>query len=126
VSYALALAITLAVEVPSYVGVLAFADLLPGWRRWLGAVGVNVATHPLVWLVLSAHPGWLWPVEASVCVVEALLLWLFAGLAARRSVGLPAVWRLDLRLLLLAALVANTGSVLAGFVVQSVLYGPTS
>ena len=104
--YLLALAITLAVEVPLYVVVLRLARLLPLRLSLAGAVGVNLLTHPLVWLVLSAHPGWFLPVEAAVCLVEAALLWLL-------------VRRRDLVTLLVTAVAANTASVLAGFV----LYG---
>jgi hypothetical protein len=101
VPYAVALAITLAVEVPIYGVVLHLARLLPGWRGLGAAVGVNLATHPLLWLVLSTHPGWFIPAEAGVCLVEAALLW---GLAGRRDPGL----------LLAAAVAANTASILAG------------
>ena len=108
VPYALALVITLAVEVPVYGIVCRLSGLLLGWRRWAAAVAVNLVTHPLVWFVLSAHPGWFVPVEAAVCVVEAALLWLLAG-------------HRDAPLLLVTAVAANTASVLAGFV----LYGLT-
>ena len=112
VPYPLALMITLGVEVPIYVGVLSCAGLLRGWRAWLAAVAVNIFTHPLAWITLTAHPDWLVPVELGVCLVEAALLW-SAGVAwgaARRG---------DSGLFLLAALVANTASVLAGIL----LYG---
>jgi hypothetical protein len=109
VEYSLALAITLAVEVPVYVAVFRLARLLPLALSLAGAIGVNLVTHPVVWLVLSAHPGWFLPVEAAVCPVEAVLLWLL-------------VRRRDLAMLLVTAVVANTASVLAGVV----LYGLTS
>jgi hypothetical protein len=100
VPYALALALTLLVEVPGYVVVFRFAGLLPGWRGWAAAVGVNLVTHPLVWLMLSAHPGWLVPAEVGACVVETLLLWAWV--------------RRDLALLALAAVAVNSASVIAG------------
>jgi hypothetical protein len=108
VPYPLALVITLAVEVAIYLVVLRAARLLPGWRGLLAAVGVNLATHPVLWLILTAHPGWFIPAEACVCLVEAGLLWLLAG---RRGAGL----------LLVTAVAANTASILAG----AVLYGLT-
>jgi hypothetical protein len=101
VPYPLALVITLVVEVPIYGVVLHLARVLPGWRGLGAAVVVNLATHPVLWLVLSAQPGWFVPAEAGVCVVEAALLWLLAG---SRTPGL----------LLVAAIAANTASVLAG------------
>jgi hypothetical protein len=100
VPYALALVITLTVEVPIYFFVLRAAGLLRG-RRLLAGVGVNLATHPVLWLVVSARPGWFLGAEAGVCVVEALLLWLLAG-------------RRDAVLLSVSAVTANTASVLAG------------
>jgi hypothetical protein len=101
VPYPLALVITLGVEAPIYTVVLGFAGLLRGWRAVVAAVGVNVFTHPLAWALLTAYPGWLLPVEAGVCLVEAVLLWFLAG---RRDAGV----------LMLAAVVANAASVLVG------------
>lgn len=92
------------VEVPVFVVVFRFAGLLPGWRGWAGAIGVNLVTHPVVWLALSAHPGWFVPAELGACVVEALLLWAWAGR--------------DLLVLGLAAVAANTASVLAGLLLR--------
>jgi hypothetical protein len=105
VPYALALVITLAVEVPIYLVVFRAAGLLCGWRRLLVAAGINLATHPVLWLVLSAHPGWFLPAEAGVCLAEAGLLWWLAG----RRAGM---------LLLVTAVAANTASVLIGLAVQ--------
>jgi hypothetical protein len=100
VPYPLALVITLAVEVPVYLVVFRFAGILAGWRAFAAAVGVNLATHPVAWWLLSGHPGWLVPVEAAVVAVEAALLF--------------ALVRRELALLALTALVANAGSLLAG------------
>ena len=129
VPYPLALVITLGVEVPIYVAVLSFARLLRGARAVAAAVGVNVLTHPVVWVVLTAHPGWFVPVEVGVCLVEAVLLvgavamWGAAGLRdAAELRGAAALWgiaRRDAGLLLLVAVVANSASVLAG----TILYG---
>ena len=101
VPYPLALAITLVVEVPGVSGcvpVRRVASLVGG--DWAAAVGVNLATHPVVWWLLSSHPGWLVPVEAAVVAVEAALLF--------------ALVRRQAALLALTALVANAGSLLAG------------
>jgi hypothetical protein len=100
VPYPVALALTLVVEVPVYVVVLRRCGLLPGWRAWAGAVGVNLLTHPVVWVLLSARPAWFVPVEAAVAGIEASLLYAWV--------------RRDLLVLVLAAVVANTASVLAG------------
>jgi hypothetical protein len=100
VPYPLALVITLAVEVPVYLVVFRFAGILAGWRGLGAAVGVNLATHPVAWRLLSSHPGWLVPVEAAVVAVEAALLF--------------ALVRREPALLALTALVANAGSLLAG------------
>jgi hypothetical protein len=100
-AYPLALALTLAVEVPVYAGSLRVARVLTVGRAAALAVLVNLVTHPVLWYGLSrAGPGWFVPAEASVVLVEALGCWLLL----RRE---PA-------LLLLVSLFANTASVLAG------------
>lgn len=115
--YVLALVITLAVEVPIYLAAFHYlrgvgsghdGRILPGWRGLVAALAVNLATHPALWLVLSARPTWFLMAEAVVCLVEGGLLWL---LARRRDLGL----------LLVTAVVANTASVLAG----AAVYGLT-
>jgi hypothetical protein len=106
VPYLLALALTLLVEVPVYVVVFRFAGILPGARGWAAAVGVNLVTHPVAWLLLSAHPGWFWAVEGGVVLVEAGLLWAWV----RRDPGLLA----------LTALVANAASAGVGLIVTPV------
>lgn len=102
--YPLALVITLVVEVPVYLVVFRFAGFLAGWRGFTAAVGVNLATHPAAWWLLSSHPGLLVPVEAVVVAVEAALLF--------------ALVRRELALLALTALVANAGSLFVGLSVD--------
>jgi hypothetical protein len=100
-AYALALAVTLAVEVPVYAGSLRVARVLTVGRAAALAVLVNLVTHPVLWYGLSrAGPAWFAPAEASAVLVEAFGCWLLL----RRE---PA-------LLLLVSLFANTASVLAG------------
>lgn len=106
VPYTLALMITLAVEVPIYLGVFRAAGLLPVRRGLVAAAGVNLLTHPPLWLLVSAHPGSALAAEAVVGLVEASVLWL---LVRRRDTGL----------LLVTAVVANAASILAGII----LYG---
>ena len=105
--YLLALALTLLVEVPVYVVVFRLAGILPRARAWAAAFGVNLVTHPLVWLLLSAHPGWLWPVEAAVVLVEAGLLFAWA--------------RRDPWLLTLTAFLANAASLGVGLLAIMIL-----
>ncbi len=73
-----ALALTLAVEVPVLVGFARAAGWV-GWRRALvGAVGVNVATQPVLYAVSAGFvsPWQLVGAEVVVGIVEAaLLLW---------------------------------------------------
>jgi hypothetical protein len=100
-AYPLALAVTLAVEVPVYAGSLRVARVLTVGRAAALAVLVNLVTHPVLWYGLSrAGPAWFAPAEASAVLVEAFGCWLLL----RRE---PA-------LLLLVSLFANTASVLAG------------
>ena len=103
-AYPLALAVTLAVEVPVYAVSLPVARLLSGGRAAALAVLVNLVTHPVLWYGLSrAGPAFLVPAEAAVVLVEAAGCWAFV--------------RRDPVLLLLVSLVANTASVLAGLAV---------
>jgi hypothetical protein len=106
--YPVALALTLAVEVPVYLVAFRVAGLLPGWRGVGAAAGVNLVTHPVVWAVLVRAGSSYWlafgVLEAAAWVVESLLL--------------IALVRRDALLLALTALVANIASVLAGFVMQ--------
>jgi hypothetical protein len=112
VSYPAALALTLVVEVPVYLVALSAAGIRLGRTGrpglLLAAVGVNLATHPVVWVLLAhAGPAYgtvFWLVEAAAWVVEAALLCL--------------VIRRDPVLIALVALVANLASVLAGVAVD--------
>ena len=104
-AYPLALAATLAVEVPVYAISLRVARLLTVWRAAALAVLVNLLTHPLLWYgLLTAGPAWFIPAEAAVVLGEAGVCWL--------------ILRRDALLLLLTSVVANTASVLAGVVLQ--------
>ncbi|MEV4411862.1 hypothetical protein [Catellatospora sp. NPDC049609] len=109
--YPAALALTLAVELPVYA-----VALRRGWgvgrrRALLCALGVNLATHPLLWWLLgpwtalSAYPLIMVVAEVAVCGVEAALL----------------AWWLRRRDLLLAvlAVAANAASVTAGLIYAS-------
>jgi len=104
VPYLLALALTLAVEVPVYAVALRAAHLLPLGRAVVVAVGINLATHPVVWLVLVRAGSAYWPLFGVVEVGAVL---------AETALILPWV-RGDRTVVGLAALVANTGSCLAG------------
>lgn len=81
--YLVALALTLAVEVPLYTLWLWSALSVPARRAALLAVAVNLVTHPPLWWSLalwqvgkSAYPFALAWAEIVACVVEwALLRW---------------------------------------------------
>lgn len=103
--YPLALAITLTVEVPVYTAFLLAARLARGWRLVAAAIGVNLATHPLVWLALSGAGPAYWP----IFVVVELAAWL-----AESALLYFLLVRRDARLIALVALVANCASTLAG------------
>ena len=111
VPYPLALVITLAVEVPIYVGVLRAVGPLRGRPALVAAIGVNLLSHPLVWVLLTARPTWFWAVEAGAWLVEAATLW---ALTWRRDGDWLPSLRRDGAVLALAALVANAASVLVG------------
>ncbi len=102
--YALALAVTLLVEVPVYVMALRAGGAASGWRAFAAALGVNLVTHPLVWLVVSGAGSAYW---ASFAAAE-VLAWLIES-------AILLVWlRRDPVLIGLVALVANAGSCLTG------------
>jgi hypothetical protein len=109
VPYPLALALTLTVEVPLLVGTFVLGGLVRPSVRGVAAavavtIGVNLATHPLVWLVLKGAGTDYWTrfvaVEVGAWLAESLLLFSWV--------------RRDVRLILLAALMANAASCLAG------------
>jgi hypothetical protein len=107
-SYGAALALTVAVDVPLYVAGLLALRLAAPARALLVALGVNLLTHPVLWLVLAdgASPTGVLIAEACVCVVEALVI--------RAVVGRGAP------LALLLAIGANAASFAVGLVVSAV------
>lgn len=100
-----ALALTLAVEVPCYLAGLTALRLAGPVRAVLVAVGVNLLTHPVLWLVLAPRTGVAAVLVAEVCVVlvEALVIRLVIG----RDCGL----------VLLLSLGANAASLGVGLLV---------
>jgi hypothetical protein len=106
VSYPVALALTVAAEVPVYTAALRATSGSPPGRTALTAVLVNLLTHPPLWWFLRHVPGGAyWPAfaaaEAAVLLVEGALL-----ARALRLRG-PAPYA--------ASAAANAVSVLAGF-----------
>jgi hypothetical protein len=109
--YPVALALTLAVELPIYVVALrVFLDRRSARAIAISvaiAVAVNLITHPIVWSLLGAasrlRGGYeiaLIPVEAGAWLAEAAILW--------------ALLRRDPPALLAIAVAANAASFLAG------------
>jgi hypothetical protein len=96
VPYVVALALTLAIEVPVYAVALRFRS------AWALAVLVNLATHPAVWLLLAngASQATFVLVELAAWLVEFGLLWAFLRSSAP--------------ILLATAILANSLSCLAG------------
>ena len=108
--YPLALALTLTVEVPLLVGAFVLGGVVRWSVRGVAAavavtIGVNLATHPLVWLALRDAGADYWPrfvvVEVGAWLAESALLYFLLG-------------RRDARLIALVALLANCASALAG------------
>lgn len=100
-----ALALTLAVEVPLYtVGLWGLRLARPADAALLGA-GVNLLTHPVLWCSLAPRvtAGRLAAAELAVCAVEALML--------------RVLLRRDLPVLLALSVAANGASVIAGLLV---------
>lgn len=102
-SWALAFALTHAVEVPIYLFLLRLA-----WRKRIAvAFGTSALTHPYLWFVL---PSVLMPVAGYwgfVAIGESLVVLVEAGVCM--LLGTPA------KRALLASFAANTASACAGF-----------
>ena len=107
----MALALTLVVEVPLVSAAMVALRLAGMGRAVLIAVGVNLATHPVLWWSLAPHPTMirLCGAEVVVCAVEAGLMWL----AVRRDA--PA--------LIVLSVGANAASTAAGLMVTAVVGG---
>ena len=113
VAYAIALLLTLTIEIPIV------AVGLARWYRVPAALGVPVAaaasllTHPVVWFVLPGlltpsigGPGYLLVAEGFAWLVEGAIFWL---VTRRDPVGL-----------LLLSLLANLASFMAGGLLRAV------
>jgi hypothetical protein len=102
-SWALAFALTHAVEVPIYLFLLRLV-----WRKRIAvAFGTSALTHPYLWFVL---PSLLLPVAGYwgfVAIGESFVVLVEAGVCV--LLGVPA------RRALFASCVANAASVCAGF-----------
>jgi hypothetical protein len=105
VSQLAAFGLTVAVELPWYVGGL----IALGLRLWAAlalAVAVNVCTHPVLWCVLAPHPTLAHTLLAEVVVTVAE-----AGLLA-------AAVRRELAVLGVLSLGANASSLLVGLLIN--------
>lgn len=103
-AWAWAFGLTLLMELPVYTVVPA---PLPWPRRLLLGLGLNLATHPLLWYAFPRfHPYFLWALvaESWVTLTEALLL--------------AAAWRGQFPKALLVSFLANLLSTLTGLYVS--------
>jgi hypothetical protein len=101
VTYALALGLTLLVELPVYALALRRRALIP-------ALAVNLITHPLLWLALGPTPtAWAFALgELAAWTVEF---------------GLLAAWlRRDVAMIGATVVLANALSCLAGLLIPGV------
>ncbi len=101
-----AFGLTLAVELPWYVGGLVALVGLRVWSALVLAVAVNACTHPVLWWVLGPHPAPAHTLlaEVAVIVAEAALL----AAAVRREFAVLAILSLG----------ANTSSLLIGLLLN--------
>jgi hypothetical protein len=102
VSQLVAFGLTLAVELPWYVGGLVALVGLRLWSALVLAVTVNVCTHPVLWWVLAPHPTLAHTLLAEVAVIVA------------EAALLAAAIRREFAVLGLLSLGANTSSLLIG------------
>ncbi len=110
--YPAALGLTLAVEVPLWTGLIAWALEVPVRRAAVVAVVVNVVSHPLLWFVLvpvlDAATG---PTVVGILAAEALVV-LGEAILAR------ILLRRDLGVLVLVSVAANAASFAVGLVLS--------
>jgi len=100
-----AFGLTLATELPWYVAGLTLLRLARWWQAALLGLGVNLASHPLLWWALAPHPtvSRFAVAEFAVLAFETFAIFLFV----RRELPLVAV----------VCLGANATSVLAGLLI---------
>jgi hypothetical protein len=106
VSQLSAFGLTLAIEIPWYMGGLVTLVGLRWWSALGLTVAVNACTHPVLWWVLEPHPPLLHAMlaEAVVILVEGALL----AVTVRR----------DFAVLLLLSFGANVSSLLIGLLLS--------
>lgn len=106
VSQLAAFGLTLAVELPWYIGGLAALVGVRWWSALALGVMVNACTHPLLWWTLAPHPSLLQtlPAEAAVILAETALL----AVAIRR----------DFAVLALLSASANASALLTGLLLS--------
>lgn len=101
-----AFAVTVAVELPWYLGgLVALVGVRWWWALWL-AVALNMCTHPVLWWVLTPQPSLPHLVLAETVVIVAE--WALLVVAVRR----------DLAVLLLLSFGANASSLLIGLLLS--------
>jgi hypothetical protein len=106
VSQLAAFGLTLAVELPWYVGVLVTVVHVRWWAAFALGFLVNACTHPLLWYTLARHPTLPQTLLAEAVVVVA-------GAAL-----LAAAIRRDVAVLALLSLAANASSLLSGLLLN--------
>ena len=115
----LALLLTVAIEVPLVWGLA----VLRGWARGarvsllLAGIGVNLATHPLLWLAELALQDRLVAFRAGIGLAVlgvSGLLTLEAGVVLVEAIGYAVVVGLGFRRGLIASLLANATSLVIG------------
>ena len=105
--YLAAFGLTQVVEAPVYVGLLVCLLGVP-WRRALGAsLGVNLVSHPLLFLVFVPVTDAVMHPTAGIIAAEALVWW--------AETAMLATWlRRDYAALAATSLLANATSFAAG------------
>lgn len=106
----MALAGTLAVEVPLYAVLLPRRAPVTAARAVAIGVLVNVVSHPLLWFGLQPVGRWAGAPTLAAVVVAELVVWLLEAAAVRVLAGVDVRWALAV------TAVANAASLGAGLV----------
>jgi hypothetical protein len=106
-SYLVALALTLAIELPIYLALLRLSLKVPPGRALFLALAGNLLTHPLVWFVTPIVPSHVVDYDLALTAAEVLAM-ITEALVLRMGI------RQRFSRLLIVSFAANAASLLVG------------
>jgi hypothetical protein len=106
-SYVVALALTLTIEIPITVGILRFWLRVPPRQSLLPAIAGNLVTHPMVWFITPIIPAAAIAPDLTLTIAEVLAMMVEAIIMRAR---VPR----SFSALLIVSFLANAASLLVG------------